>query len=216
VALVPRSRTVSVRGFALDRLQSFGHIRAIDEEAKRATVVVSTGDVARDGMIIETAGWRFDAYDRNPVVLWGHDDSQMPVARAKAAERIVTSNELIETHEFDAEDSRAMELFSKIVRGFVNATSVRWNPLRWEFRKIAGEEVLVFTDQELLESSYVAIPADPGALVVRAGGKEPIDPNQFRPEPSHAEVKRAVQEQELARLADALEGIINPIKAGAK
>lgn len=200
----------------MDRLQTFGRIRQIDEDAKRVTVVVSTGDVARDGMIIEQSGWRFDAYDRNPVVLWGHDDSQMPVARSVVAERVVTTNELIETHEFDAEDTRAMELFRKVVRGFVNATSVRWNPLSWEFRKIAGEEVLVFTGQELLESSYVAIPADPGALVVRAGASEPIDPDQFRSEPSPAEVKRQIQGQELARLADALEGIIKPIKAGAK
>ena len=54
--------------------------------------------------------------------------------------------------------------------GFVSATSVRWDPQEWEWRKAkrheTEDEVLVFTKQELLESSYVTIPADPGALVL--------------------------------------------------
>jgi len=195
----------------LDRLQTFGQVREVDEALKRVKVIVSTGGVARDGMIIEQDGWRFASYDRNPVVLWGHDDSQLPVARAILSDRILTKTELIETHEFDADDERAMTLFRKIHRGFVNAASVRWNPINWEFRKVGGEEVLVFTEQELLESSYVSIPSDPGALIVRAGGQS-IDPEQFRPQPDAEQLKRQVQDAELLRLAESLEGVIKPIR----
>ncbi len=191
-----------VRGVLLDRLQTFGQVRAIDEASKRVTVVVSTGDVARDEMIIDQAGWLFENYDRNPVVLWGHNDREMPVARAISSERVRTSNELIETHEFDAEDERAMLLFKKIQRGFVNATSVRWNPISWEWRKIDGQEYLVFTKQELLESSYVSIPADPGALIVRAQDMAPLDREQFRPHITP-------RESPLERLAEALEPFRN-------
>ena len=152
------------------RLQSFGRVRSINEEARRVQVVVSTGDLARDGAVIEQAGWVFDNYDRNPVVLWAHDDSQLPIARAIPAERVLTENELIETHEF-ATHSAAEDTFRAVVGGFVSATSVRWLPGKTETRRIGDRSVLVFTQgHELLESSYVPIPADPGCLVMRADG----------------------------------------------
>ena len=61
----------------------------------------------------------------------------------------------------------------------MNATSVRWIPGETEVRKVGtgkdARNVLVFTrGHELLEVSYVPIPADPNALVLRADGK-PID-----------------------------------------
>lgn len=146
-------------------------MRAIDEESRRVTVVVSTGDVARDGAIIDQRGWVFTNYDRNPVVLWAHDDSQLPIARAIPSERIQTETELIETHEF-ATHLVADEVFQAVRGGFVNATSVRWIPGKTAVQQMGGQNVLVFTEgHELLESSYVTLPADPGALVMRADGK---------------------------------------------
>ena len=158
-----------------NRLQTFGRVRAIDEEARRVTVVVSTGDVARDGAIIDQSGWDFANYDLNPVVLWAHDDQSLPVARALPAERQITSNELVETHEF-AIHSVAEEVFQAVRGGFVNATSVRWIPGETQVRKVGDRSVLVFTKgHELLESSYVTLPADPHALVMRADGHPLLD-----------------------------------------
>lgn len=153
-----------------EKLQTFGFVRSIDEEARRVQVVVSTGDIARDGAIIDQRGWVFTNYDRNPVVLWGHDDSQLPIARAIPAKRVLTENELIETHEF-AQHAAAEDIWQAVRGGFVNATSVRWLPGNTTIRQVNGQSVLVFTEgHELLESSYVTIPADPGALVMRADG----------------------------------------------
>lgn len=166
----------------MDRLESFGLVRSIDAESRRVQVVVSTGDVARDEMIIDQRGWVFDHYDRNPVVLWAHDDHALPIARAIPALRVRTDNELIETHEF-ATHPRAEEVWALVRDGFVNATSVRWNPISWQWEKRDGQEYLVFTRQELLESSYVSIPADPGALVMRAGGGA-LDTARYRPNPA--------------------------------
>lgn len=152
------------------KLQTFGRVRGIDEPNRRVTVVVSTGDVARDDAIIEQRGWDFSNYDRNPVVLWAHDDSALPIAKAIPELRQVTDNELIETHEF-ATHPQAEYVWEGVRGGFINATSVRWLPAETEIRKVGNRNVLVFTQgHELLESSYVPIPADPGALVQRAGG----------------------------------------------
>ncbi len=154
----------------MDRLETYGLIREIDEERRRVRVVVSTGDVARDDAVIDQSGWVFTNYDRNPVVLWAHDDRSLPIARAIPELRVVTDNELIETHEF-ATHPRALEVFEAVTGGFVSATSVRWSPGETAMRKVGNRNVLVFTKgHELLESSYVPIPADPGCLVVRADG----------------------------------------------
>ena len=123
----------------MDRLESFGRVRAVDVENHRVTVVVSTDDVGRDGMVIDQAGWLFDAYDQNPTVLWNHEDEKPALAMAIPELRTLTEHALTEVHEFDDGDPVAMDLFRKIQRGFVRATSVRWNPLMWEFRKARHE-----------------------------------------------------------------------------
>lgn len=154
-----------------ERLQTFGFVRNIDEESRRVQVVVSTGDLARDDAVIDQSGWVFDNYDRNPVVLWAHDDRSLPIAKSVPSLRVQTENELVETHEF-SDHPFADTVFNQVRGGFVSATSVRWLPGKTTMKQIGGRSVLVFTEgHELLESSYVPIPADPGCLVQRADGK---------------------------------------------
>lgn len=188
-----------------DRLQSFGHVRSIDDENRRVEVVVSTGEVARDGMVIDPRGWDLRAYERNPVVLWGHDDFRQPPI-ARTVESRITDEALIQVHEFDApgNDPFADTIFNKIRAGLINATSVRWTRGLVEVRKMAvkgsdgkerTQDVVVFVrGHQLLETSYVSIPADPGALVLRSDGAR-IDVREFiTPEPA----TEAVQEISLA------------------
>lgn len=156
-----------------ESLRSYGYLRGVDEKAMTVEAVISTGNIARDQMIIDPEGWDFTNYRRNPVVLWGHDDLSAPVART-VGEIKRTTTELIATAEFDREDPEAVRIFGKVKRGYVNATSVRWLPKRTEIRAIATEQgdrdTLVFIEQELLEWSFVPIPADPGAMILRADG----------------------------------------------
>lgn len=145
------------------------------------TVVVSSGDVARDGAIIDQSGWNLRNYERNAVVLWAHDDRSLPIARA--LETRTTENEMVQVHEFGTHP-RADEVFQAIRGGLVNATSVRWIPGETEVRKVGKgkdiRDVLVFTrGHELLEVSYVPIPADPNAVVLRADG-QPFDLGAYR------------------------------------
>ncbi len=169
----------------MDRLESFGHLREVDTDNSRVTAVISTGDIARDGAIIDPAGWDFSNYDRNPVVLWMHDDTAMPFART--VERMATDKELIARAEFDMEDPLGATMFRKIANGYVNATSVRWLPKKTEFRAADSEDkdekVLWFLEQELLEWSFVTIPADPAALIMRADGSPFRAADYLKPSP---------------------------------
>jgi HK97 family phage prohead protease len=169
-----------------------GTVRATDPEAPIVTAVVSTENVARDGAIIRADGWVLDSYVSNPVVLWGHDDSsRLPIARAISTE--VRGNELVQVHEFDDADPLAAVILRKIRAGFINATSVRWRPGETEWRNIDGQQVLVFVrGHELLEVSYVAVPADPGALVQRANGRALAE--IFPPPAKHNELARVLRE----------------------
>jgi hypothetical protein len=151
----------------------------------RVSAIISTEDIGRDGAIVRTAGWDFRSFMRNPVVLYAHSDSPgsgvfggggptagLPIARSQRP--VVSGKQVTASADFDMEDEFAVRLFGKIQRGFVNATSVRWLPLKVtrETKKIEGEdrEVVVFEKQELLEWSFVSVPADPKALISRADG----------------------------------------------
>lgn len=180
-----------------NRLESFGFVRSIEPKSRRVTVVVSTNRVARDGAIIESSGWDLATYDKNPVVLWAHNDREMPIART--VKSTMTPTELIQVHEFDT-DPASEVVWSKVARGFVNATSVRWIPGETATRRVNGRDVLVFTKgHQLLEVSYVSVPADADALVLRADG------SPFRAADYSAPASAPLTSSNLKLWADAVE-----------
>lgn len=186
-----------------EKYQSYGYVRDIDGDKRRVTTVVSTGNVARDGMIIEQGGWKLDNYQRNPVILWAHNDRELPIGRA--VETKMVKGELVQTHEF-ATHPRAEEVWQAIRGGFVSATSVRWLGLDAGWEKRDGKDVFVFRSQELLETSYVPIPSDPGALIMRADG-EAFAPPAAPPE-------TPAPPTELERAASAVEAFARALKEG--
>lgn len=193
-ASAPPAQQPMIRSFSVTEFRAATAEGAI-------TAVISTGDVARDGAMIEATGWRLENYRRNPVVLYAHDDSSnasaaglavgMPIARTTDVH--VEGGALVATAQFDMQDEFATKVFRKIRKGFINAVSVRWLPLAFERRKITADgaerNVLVFTRQEFLEWSVVPIPADPNALVARRG-------MTTKPEPFAAYVARLLGQQD--------------------
>ena len=161
--------------------------------------VASTGEEARDGLIIDQSSWNLEAYNANPVVLWAHEDDLCPVGRGSA--RIEGGQLLVEVA-WDWEDPLAAEVAGKVKRGFLNAVSVRWRPgeliPRW---RLPQEDVLYAQDgyisrnNELLEVSIVSVPADPRALVIaRSAGDAAIGPREI------AQIARAEVERQIAAL----------------
>jgi phage head maturation protease len=157
-----------------------------DFDAGIVSHVISTGDVARDGAIIEPDGWELDNFRANPVVLLNHGAGNDGLPIATATEVRVEDGALLATAQFDLEDPVAVKVLRKIQAGGLNATSVVWKPLdppRMERRTLrhddgseAEREVIVFPRNDLLEYSVVAVPADPGALLMRAADGAAVDP----------------------------------------
>ena len=155
------------------------HVRAaFDTEIKAEgdgrslTFVISTASVDRMGDSIAVDGWKLDAFRKNPVVLWAHDAGSLPVARAEKV--WIEGGRLMATAEFTPAGMARFNdtVFDMLKAGFLNATSVGFSPLKYAFTDDPQRRFGIdFLEQELLEFSVVAIPANSEALIQgRAAG----------------------------------------------
>lgn len=135
-------------------------------DTRQVRVICSTDSVDRMGDVIVQSGIDLTNYRRNSVVLWGHDPNK-PVARA--IDIGVRNNRLEATVQFppEGDDEDSDWVYGKIKSGLVNATSVGFIPRNAEpidpKQPWSGYK---FTESELLEFSFVSIPANQDALII--------------------------------------------------
>ena len=164
-------------------------------DGKRSTFTFMTGGLARDGMVVEPDGGQFDAYLRNPVVLWQHgydfQRGNLPIGKGG---NLTRSGDGWTAEVTWASDPFAGSVSEMVREGFLNAVSVGWRTLDagWETRD--GREVYVVRRWEMMEFSVVAVPADADALVTARAQ----DTNSLR-----AEVERLRAELDTLRAAPA-------------
>lgn len=142
--------------------------RAVNESALTIDFVISSSSIDRMHDTIDQAGWDLKAFKKNPIVLWAHDQSQPPVAKAIPRSLKVDGKKLKATAQFmPAEISEfSYMIFQMYKLGFMNATSVGFRPLEWTFAEDDKRPYGVnFTKQELLEFSCVPVPANADALM---------------------------------------------------
>lgn len=135
-------------------------------DQRLVTVVCSTGDPDRMGDVIIQAGIDLTAYRKNPVVLWGHS-ADVPIA--KAIEINVKDGKLQATVQFppEGDDEDSDWVYGKIKAGIVNATSVGFIPKDYEpLDPKSPWGGFKFLKSELLEFSFVSVPANSGCLIV--------------------------------------------------
>lgn len=135
--------------------------------------VASNECVDRYNTVIKAAGWKLDNYERNPVVLFGHDGRGLPIGKGTAT---VEGTSLMLAVEFlSADENPLAEQALRILDKGLMGVSVGFNPLESEYdeSRETGDEwqdfffpPLNYTATELLEVSVVTIPANPEALPV--------------------------------------------------
>ncbi len=139
--------------------------------------VASTATLDRYHEVIEPSGWRLDAYRRNPVFQNAHNygDILFTLGKALVTEvRTVGDRQaLCQRIEFAVEVNPVARIAYGLYKGgFLNAVSVGFIPLKWEEPNVAdgtngtGRPRRRYVEQELLEVSAVAIPANPDALAM--------------------------------------------------
>ena len=146
------------------------------------TFVASTEEVDRHGDVVSVAGWKLDAYRKNPVFLWAHDYARPAIGRST---QVWTT--LKETGETGGEAGRGLALLTPALLvkvefaptgfaqevaalyrgGYQKGVSVGFRPLRFEERRHpqTGKFLGIrFTEQALLEVSAAPVPANENAV----------------------------------------------------
>ena len=160
----------------------------VDEAARTFWAVASTGQVDRQGDLIEASGWDFANFLKNPVIPWAHDYGAPPVAKALALR--VEGQSLIFQAQFPtAQEYAFADTIYQLYRGgYLRAFSVGFAPIHSELavhqvdgRALTGTRYL---KQELYEISCVTLPANPQALAQlgqKAGGGPSIIERMLQP-----------------------------------
>lgn len=144
----------------MEKLFTQAIVKSADEESGTFIASISSEKLDRMGDKISVDGWDFKNFKKNPVILWAHNNYIPPIARAKKI--WVENNEVMMEGEW-AESEFAQEIKSLVQTGFLNAMSVGFNPLTAPEWDLKGNRI--FPKNELLEVSWVAVPALASALV---------------------------------------------------
>lgn len=127
-----------------------------------AAITISTNDVDRYNDILVPEGADVSAYERNPVVLFGHDIHALPIGRTEHL-RIVPGKGITADFSFLTGDDFASRVKNAFDQKVLNGASVGFLPKKSEPIKGGG---LRYTQWELLEWSLVTVPANSAAVRV--------------------------------------------------
>lgn len=138
-------------------------IQVWDTDAKNGTfeVIASTGAIDRHGESIDPNGWKLENYMKNPVIIFGHDYWSLENIVGKATDVQVVNGQLIVKGVFASEESnpKAQMLRRMYDEWLIRTVSVGLRPLS---RDVNDRDII--TSAELLELSFVPVPANPEAL----------------------------------------------------
>ena len=180
-----------VRGIVQDvdgaeyRRKSITEKAKVDADERSVTRYISTRDVDRDQEILVPDGAMLEEYRKNPVVLFGHNYSEPPHAKAEWVRKDAYG---LKSKTVYADTERGQEVWKLIEGGFLNAASVgfitleavanggpawketvgklgeKWDMKPKEFDGVRG----IITKWLLLEYSDVPVPSNGSALIQRS------------------------------------------------
>jgi len=136
-----------------------GYLQKQEGDNRSFEVIASTDDLDREGERIAQDGWELENYMKNPVILWAHNNEAPPIGKATSVK--IEDGKLIIRGEFASAEANPLAEQIRLLHneGIQQAVSVGFIPLERE-----GETI---TRAELLELSFVPVPANPEAMAVQ-------------------------------------------------
>jgi hypothetical protein len=154
---------------------------AYDEVKGCLRIVASIAEPDSDGEVVDPSTLRLDAYRKNPIVLWAHDQKQFPVAKCEDPAGNFTCwvednggmPRMVQEWYF-ADTPQAREIESLYRQGVLRGASVGF--IKDGYRTIPADkahsawgirkQLKLVTGGELRETSAIPVPACPGALAL--------------------------------------------------
>lgn len=141
------------------------------EEGKREVVsIISTDDIDRDGEVVIPKGLVKKNYAGNPVILLNHNWDSLPIGKSLGIK--AQGNKLFARSYITDKTEIGRDAFELVKEGILTAISIGFSPL--EQGPPTEKEILkrpelaqarnIIRKWELLEYSFVTIPANPQAL----------------------------------------------------
>lgn len=138
------------------------YTKALIEKADNGeiTAIASTAVEDRQGEIVEVEGWDLKDFKANPVILWGHDHSQLPIGKATKTwiEGSGKQAKLMTKIAFQEVTELGRAVKQLVADGVLKTLSVGFMPVDADGNR--------FTKQKLLEISVVNVPANPQAMML--------------------------------------------------
>lgn len=171
------------------------------EDAGSFEVVISTADVDRSGEIVDQAGWDLTFYKLNPIVLWGHDYYAPPIGVCD--EIGVIDGKLIAKGRFAPE---AANPFAQQIRRLYDAGMMRTTSVGFIAQEMEGNTI---TKSQLLEFSFVSVPANPMALSLRQMKELGLDSMGLTTKGIKLDIKAEPAEGDACTLEDGTAGTLD-------
>lgn len=137
--------------------------KSVDEENKTVRFRISDDSVDRYGERVEQTSWNFKNFLKNPILLWGHNPYDAENVLGTVSDLSVEDDGTYATAHFDEDiNPKAALIFKQILKGTLRTVSVGFVPHTID----TEDDIPVLKDNELLELSVVAIPANPNAIAL--------------------------------------------------
>lgn len=154
-------------GRTVELVETTVEVAAFDPEKRTVEVLASDATLDRYGDRIEVEGWQLEQYANNPVVQINHSYAVQDNVGTATVRK--TPQGLRASITLNADDPAAEMVSTKLRNRSVRAVSVGFLPREWELiRDEQGKATggIRFVKSELLEISFVAVPANANALVI--------------------------------------------------
>lgn len=145
-------------GERVDILMAFEPDSVKDLGDGQFQATVTTSDVDRMGESIDTQGITTDAYMQNPVVLYGHDYSALPIGKTTKLQQF--KNKMQATFQLATKEYPFADTVAQLIKGgYLNAVSIGGVVRQW------NESYTEIQAMEMVEFSVVPVPANGAALI---------------------------------------------------
>lgn len=133
-----------------------------DIETGEKIFVASDETVDRHGEVIAVDGWKLENFKENPTLLWAHDQKHPKIGNAESIgfKTIDGKKKLVFKPAFHKKDELSRLISELVEDGWINSVSVGFMPLEYD------RDTDTITKSELLEISFVNVPANPSARQV--------------------------------------------------